>query len=153
MYGLCVQGSAFCVIHCCYPPVVHILAHILSVFLQEWSKVTLHGSLEEGQHIAHPEVHYFWNVSSMVCLDGCFVSILLGKSDVVIAMTNVKLEKQCLALEFIHRFLYPWHWVMVLDSPGIHSSVINDDMLLSTVLLANEEDRGDVLQWPFFNVS
>jgi len=81
----------------------------------------------------------------MACLNGCFVSILLGKLDVVITMTDVKLGKQCLALEFIHRFSYPWHWVMVLDSPGVYPSVINDDMFLPAVFLANEEDRGDKL--------
>jgi len=83
MYGLCVQGSAFCIIRCCYPSVIHILACIFSVFLQEWSKVTLHGSLEEGQHVAHSEVHYFWNIGSMVCLDGCLVLIFFCKSDIV----------------------------------------------------------------------
>jgi len=81
----------------------------------------------------------------MACLDGCFVSILLGKSDIVIVMMDVKLGEQCLALEFIHRFSYPWHWVMVSDSPGVYPPIINDDVFLSTVFFADEEDRGDKL--------
>src|SRR5882672_3107115 len=89
----------------------------------------------------------------MACLDGCCVSILLGKSDIVIAMTDVKLGKQCLALEFIHRFSYPWHWVMVLYSPGIYPPVVNDDTFFPTIFLANEEDRGDKLRWSFFDLS
>ena len=81
------------------------------------------------------------------------MSILLGKSDVVIAMTDVKLGEQCLAFEFIHHFLYPWHWVMVLDSPGVYPPVINDDVFLSAVFLADEEDRRDKLRWSFLDLS
>jgi len=90
MYGLCVQGSAFYVICCCNPLVIHILAHILSVSLQEWSKVTLHGSLEEGWHVAHSEVHYFQNIGSMACLNGRLVLIFFCKLDIVISVSNVK---------------------------------------------------------------
>src|SRR5882672_11559748 len=89
----------------------------------------------------------------MVCLDGCFVSILFGKMDVVVPVANVKLGEQCLALEFVHCFSYTRHWVMVLYSPGIHPSVVNDDMFLSTIFLANEEDRGNKLRWSLFNSS
>jgi len=89
----------------------------------------------------------------MMCLDGCFVSILFGKSDIVISMMDVKLGEQCLALEFIHHFLYPWHWVMVPDSPSVYPPVVNDDAFLPTIFLANEEDRGDKLQWSFLDSS
>ena len=68
-------------------------------------------------------------------------------------MTDVELGEQCLALEFIHRFLYSWHWVMVSDSPGIHPSVVNDDTFLSAIFLANEEDGGDKLRWSFLDSS
>jgi len=81
----------------------------------------------------------------MAHLDGCFVSILLGKLDIVISITDVKLGEQCFALEFFHHFSYSWHWVMVLDSPSIYPPVVNDDMFLSAVFLADEEDRGDIL--------
>jgi len=89
----------------------------------------------------------------MACLDGCFVLIFFGKADVVISVADVKLREQCLALEFIHCFSYPWHQVMVLDGPGIHPSVINDDTFFSAIFLANEEDRGDKLRRSLFNSS
>src|SRR6266850_1598016 len=89
----------------------------------------------------------------MVCLDGCFVSILFSKADVVISVANVKLGEQCLALEFVHCFSYSWHRVMVSYSPGIHPSVVDDDTFFSTIFLANEEDRGNKLRWSFFDLS
>jgi len=73
------------------------------------------------------------------------VSILLGKSDVVISMTDVKFGEQCLALEFLHYFLYPWHWVVVLDSPSIYPSIVDDNVFLFAVFLAYEKDREDIL--------
>src|SRR6266850_2159504 len=89
----------------------------------------------------------------MACLDGCFVSILFGKADVVISVANVKLGEQCLALESVHCFSYARHRVMISYSPGIHPSVVNDDVFLSTIFLANEEDWGDKLRWSLFNSS
>src|SRR6267142_4936730 len=97
MYGLCVQGSAFHVVCCCNPPVIHILACILSILLQEWSKVTLYGLLEEGWCVAHSEVHYFQNIGSVVCLYGCLVLIFFCKLDIVISMSYVEFGEECFA--------------------------------------------------------
>src|SRR6267142_5261951 len=136
MYGFLMQCSPFCVICGCNPPIIHILAGILFILFEEWCEVLSHGSLEECRCVAHPKIHDFRNVRSMACLDCCFVLILFGKTYVVVSVTNVKLGKQCLALEFVHCFSYARHRVMVSYSPGIHPSVVNDDMFLSTIFLA-----------------
>jgi len=35
---------------------------------------------------AHSEVHYFWNIGPMACLDGHLVLIFFRKLDIVISM-------------------------------------------------------------------
>src|SRR6266850_6475413 len=123
MYGLCVQGPAFCIIFCGNPPVIHILACILSVLFQEWSKVSSHGPLEEGWHIAHSEVHYFRNIGSMACLYGHLVLVFFCQSDIVISMSYVKFGEEHFSFKLLHCFSYPQHWVVVPNCPSVHSSV------------------------------
>src|SRR6266850_2825269 len=153
MYGFLMQCSPFCVICGCDPPIIHVLACVLFILFQEWCEILSHGSLEECRCVAHPKVHDLRNVHSMVCLDGCFVPIFFGKADVVISMVNVKLGEQCLALEFFHCFSYSWHQIMVLYSPSIHPSIVDDDTFFSTIFLANEENRQDKLRRSLFNSS
>src|SRR6266850_508404 len=153
MYGFLMQCSPFCVISGCNPPIIHILAGVLFILFEEWCEVLSHGSLEECRCVAHPKIHDFWNVRSVVCLDCCFVSVFFGKVDVVISVANIKFGEQCFALKLVHCFSYAQHRVMVSHSPGVHPSVVNDDTLFSTIFLANEEDRGNELRWSLFDSS
>jgi hypothetical protein len=74
-----------------YPPIIHILVHVLPVLFKEGCEVFLHCSLEECRCIAHPKVHDIGNVCSIVHLDCCLVFVFVGKPYIVIAMSYVKI--------------------------------------------------------------
>src|SRR6267142_1252537 len=98
MYGFFMSCSPFCVVCRSYPPIVHVLACVLFILLQERREIFSHSPLEEGRGIAHSKVHDLRNIRPMACLDRCFVSVFFSKADVIISVTNVKLGEQCFAL-------------------------------------------------------
>src|SRR5487761_907536 len=135
------QGTPFFIVIGCHPEVVHILAHIVFMFVQEVREVSSHCALEEGWSIAQPKVHYLGNVGALARLDGCLVSILFLDADVTVSPSYVELREEVLAMQCFHGLSYTGNGVVVFLCDGIHPSVVHDDALLIAILLANVKDR------------
>ena len=99
--------------------------------------------LEEGRRIAQPKVHYLGNVGALACLDGCLIPILFFDADVTVTPSYVELGEEVLAMQCLHGLSYAGNGVVVFLCDGIHPSVVHDDALLVTILLANVKDRRD----------
>src|SRR5487761_1301886 len=134
------QGAPFFIVIGRHPEVVHILAHIVLVFVQEVGEVPSHRALEEGWSIAQPKVHYLGNVGALARLDGRLVSILLFDTDVTVSPSYVKLGEEVLAMQRFHGLSYTWNGVVVFLGDGVHSSVVHNNALFVTIFLANMED-------------
>src|SRR5487761_1825604 len=134
------QGTPFFIVVGCHPEVVHILAYIVFVFIQEVREVSSHRALEEGWSIAQPKVHHLGDVGALACLDGCFVPILLFDADVTVSPSYVKLGEEVLAMQRFHGLSYTWNGVVVFLGDGVHSSVVHNNALFVTIFLANMED-------------
>ena len=125
----------------CHPEIVHVLAHIVLVFVQKVREVSSHRVLEEGWRIAQPKVHHLGNVSTLARLDGCLVSILFFDVDVTVAPSYVELGEEVLAMQRFHGLPYARDGVVVFLCDVVHPPVVHDDALLVAILLANVKDR------------
>ena len=72
-----------------YSHIIHVIREIVWIFLFEWAKVLVHGTLEDGWGIAESECHYRQNKGTKRGFECGLVLVLLCNADVVVPGPNI----------------------------------------------------------------
>ena len=76
-----------------YSHIVHVIREIVWIFLFEWAKVSVHGTLKDGWGIAESKCHYCWNESTKRGFERGLVLVLLRNANVVVPSLNIEFRE------------------------------------------------------------
>jgi hypothetical protein len=98
MQNLQVKFLPFIIVCGGHPPVIHVLIDIARIFIQNGSKVSMHGPLKESRGVAQSKVHHSGMVRSKAGFYRSFVLILWCDSDIIVAPLDVHFGEEGLPL-------------------------------------------------------